>query len=77
MNLDEEKEYIINQKIIKQEEEDKEILKKIIECFNPSSDNIILNTSFDENSIKKDENNFEYTLLNGPNIKYNNNFDIY
>ena len=76
-NLDEENKYIINHKKIKQEEEDKEILQKIMECFKPSSDNIILNTSFEENSIKKDENNFEYRLFNESNIKYNNNYDIY
>ena len=77
LNLNEENKYIINHKINKQEEEDKEILQKIIECFKPSSDNIILNTSFEENSIKKDENNFEYPLLNESIIKYNNNYDIY
>ena len=77
LNLNEDNKYIINHKINKQEEEDKEILQKIIECFKPSSDNIILNTSFEENSIKKDENNFEYPLLNESIIKYNNNYDIY
>ena len=76
-NLCEEDKCIINNKLNKQEEEDKKILQKIIECFNPSSDNIILNTSFDESSIKKDENSIEYTLLNGSNIKYINNYNIY
>ena len=63
-NLNEEDKYIINNKLSKQDEEDKEILQKIIECFNPSSDNITLNTSFEESSFKKDENNIEYKLLN-------------
>ena len=63
-NLNEEDKNIINNKLSKQEEEDKEILQKIIECFNPSSDNITLNTSFEESSFKKDENNIEYKLLN-------------
>jgi SHAQKYF class myb-like DNA-binding protein len=66
-NLNEEDKYIINNKLSKQEEEDKEILQKIIECFNPSSDNITLNTSFEESSFKKDENNIEYKLLNESN----------
>ena len=66
-NLNEEDKYIINNKLLKQEEEDKEILQKIIECFNPSSDNITLNTSFEESSFKKDENNIEYKLLNESN----------
>ena len=66
-NLNEEDKYIINNKLSKQDEEDKEILQKIIECFNPSSDNITLNTSFEESSFKKDENNIEYKLLNESN----------
>ena len=77
LNLYDEDQYIINYKLIKQEEEDKEILQKIIECFKPTTDNIILNTSFDENSIKKDDNYIENTLLNESTIKYTNNYNIF
>ena len=55
-NLNEEDKYKIKHKIINQEEEDKEMLQKFIECFSPSEKNV-LNTSFDEMSFKEQENN--------------------
>ena len=48
----------IKTKIIKNEEEEEVILQKLIECFNPPSGEIILNTSFDEISYK--DNDFQY-----------------
>ena len=63
-NLNEEDKYKIKHKIINQEEEDKEILKKVIECFSPSSEKNILSTSFDEISFKEQENNnIDYQFL--------------
>ena len=56
-NLNEEDKYKIKHKIINQEEEDKEMLQKFIECFSPSSEKNVLNTSFDEMSFKEQENN--------------------
>ena len=48
----------IKTKIIKNEEDEEVILQKLIECFNPPSGEIILNTSFDEKSYK--DNDFQY-----------------
>ena len=48
----------IKTKIIKNEEDEEVILQKLIECFNPPSGEIILNTSFEEISYK--DNNFQY-----------------
>ena len=61
--FNEEDGYNIRYRKEKQEEEEKEILQKIIECFNSSSDNINLNTSFEENSFDKDKNNIEFKFL--------------
>ena len=74
--LNEEDEYNIRHKIVKQEEEEKEILQKIIECFNSSSDNISLNASFEENSYNEDENYVGYKFLNDSNINDKNIFGI-
>ena len=64
LNLNEEDRYKIKHKIINQEEEDKEMLQKFIECFSPSSENNILNKSFDELSFKEQENNnIDYQFL--------------
>ena len=76
-NLNEEDKYKIKHKFINQEEEDKEMLQKFIECFSPSSENKALNTSFDEKSFKENDNNIGYKLFNEPENKYNNNYDIY
>ena len=76
-NLNEEDKYKIKHKFINQEEEDKEMLQKFIECFSPSSENKTLNTSFDEKSFKENDNNIGYKLFNEPENKYNNNYDIY
>ena len=62
---------IINNKKIKEEEDEKEF-QKFIEVFNCSSGDITLNSSFEENSQKGEENNFGYTLSNDRQIKYNN-----
>ena len=73
-NLDDEKEnYNIRHKIISQEEEDKEILQKFIECFNSPSGEITLNSSFDESSNKEEENDGAFFLNEIP-IKYNSTF---
>jgi SHAQKYF class myb-like DNA-binding protein len=48
----------IKTKIIKNEEDEEVILQKLIECFNPPSGEIILNTSFEEISYK--DNDFQY-----------------
>ena len=74
-NLNEEDRYKIRHKIVKQEEEEKEMLQKIIECFNSSSDNITLNTSFEENSNNEDENDVGFKFINDSKIKYNNNYN--
>ena len=62
---------IINNKKIKEVEDEKEF-QKFIEVFNCSSGDITLNSSFEENSQKGEENNFGYTLSNDIQIKYNN-----
>ena len=73
-NLDDEEEsYNIKHKIITQEEEEKEILQKFIECFNSPSGEITLNSSFDESSNKEEENDGAFFLNEIP-IKYNSTF---
>lgn len=47
----------IKNKIFKNEEDDDVILQKLIECFNPPSGEIILNTSFEE--ITHKDNDFQ------------------
>ena len=59
------------------EEEEKEILQKFIECFNPTSNNIALNTSFEENSYKEDDNNGVYQYLCDSKVKFNHKYDIF
>ena len=57
----------------REEEEEEKDLQKFIECFNCSSGNITLNSSFEEMSQKyEDNNNFGYNLVNDINKKYNN-----
>ena len=57
------------------EEEEEKDLQKFIECFNCSSGNITLNSSFEEMSQKyEDNNNFGYNLVNDINKKYNKMF---
>ena len=76
LNLDKEEEnYNTKYKMIKKEEEEKE-LQKFIECFNSSSGEITLNSSFEENSYNKDdEEKIGYSnFLNKENIKYNKYF---
>ena len=73
-NLDDEEEsYNIKHKIITQEEEEKEILQKFIECFNSPSGEITLNSSFDEISNKDEEKDIIFSLNEIP-IKYINYF---
>ena len=73
-NLDDEEEsYNIKHKIITQEEEEKEILQKFIECFNSPSGEITLNSSFDEISNKDEEKDIIFSLNEIP-IKYSNAF---
>ena len=73
-NLNEEEKYKIKHKIFKKDEEEKEMLKKFIECFNCSSDNITLNTSFEENS-KDEENDLGYEGIKETQINYNNKYN--
>ena len=59
LNEEDRYKYINNKtKIIKNEEDEEVILQKLIECFNPPSGEIILNTSFEEISHK--DNDFQY-----------------
>jgi SHAQKYF class myb-like DNA-binding protein len=73
-NLNEEEKYKIKQKIFKEDEEEKEMLKKFIECFNYSSDNITLNTSFEDNP-KEEENDLGYECIKETQINYNNKYN--
>ena len=70
--LFEDKEYIykynIKKAIIRKEEDEEEILKKYIECFNSPSGEITLNTSFEEESSKENENDIGYKIFNDPSI---------
>ena len=76
LNLNEEEKYRIKQKIFKKDEEEKEMLKKFIECFNCSSDNITLNTSFEDNSKEEEEeNDLGYECLKETQINYNNKYN--
>jgi SHAQKYF class myb-like DNA-binding protein len=59
------------------EEKEKEMLQKFIECFNPTSNNITLNSSFEENSYKEDDNNGGYQFLYDSKTKFNNKYDIF
>ena len=65
---------IKNKSIIKNEEDEEQILKKLIECFNSPSGEITLNTSFEESSNDKD-NDIGYKLLNESSINYNNSLN--
>lgn len=62
-----------NQLIITQEEEDKEILQKYIECFNSPSWEVSLNSSFEEQQ-KKDDANENSDYFNQIQNKYNNSY---
>ena len=62
--------------MIKEEEEEKEMLQKFIECFNSSSSEITLNSSFEENSRKDCANDAEYNFLIESPIKYRNTSDF-
>ena len=68
LNLNEEEDNdSIKLKMIKEEEEKE--LQKFIECFNSSSSEITLNSSFEEIS-NKDEEDFDYNYLNQEGIKF-------
>ena len=54
----------IKTKIIKNEEDEEVILQKLIECFNNSYGENTQNSSFEENSIKEDENDNRFNFLN-------------
>ena len=74
INLDSEEENDNkNQLIITQEEEDKKILQKYIECFNSPSWEVSLNSSFEEQQ-KKDEANENSDFFNQIQNKYNNSY---
>ena len=60
--------YNIKKAIIRKEEDEEEILKKYIECFNSSSGEITLNTSFEEESSKENENDIGLKIFNNPSI---------
>ena len=77
LNIDfEEDNYNIKNKMIKEEEKEKEMLQKFIECFNSSSSEITLNSSFEENSRKDCANDAEYNFLIESPIKYRNTSDF-
>ena len=52
--------YDNKKRIIIKEEDEEEILKKFIDCFNQKSEEIVLNTSFEEESSKENEKQYEY-----------------
>ena len=74
ININEEENYTIRNRKIKEEEEERE-LQKYIECFNSSSGEITLNSSFEENSNKCEEG-FRYDFLNENDIKINKSIFI-
>jgi SHAQKYF class myb-like DNA-binding protein len=57
-----------NKIIIKNEEDEEQILKKFIECFNSDSGEITLNTSFEESSNIEENNDIGCGLLNESSI---------
>ena len=75
--LDEEKEdgykYNIKNKIIRKEEDEEEMLKKFIECFNSPSGEVTLNTSFEDDSSEEEKG---FKFLNDTSIKYSNSLNI-
>ena len=74
LNLEEEEaNYNIKNKMIKEEEDEKE-LQKFIECFNSSKGEITLNSSFEENSKKDDEEEDKFNNINKLNYKLNRFF---
>ena len=62
-------------KSIKNDEDEEQMLKKFIECFNSPSGEITLNTSFEESSNVED-NDIGYKLLNESSINFNNCLNI-
>ena len=60
--------YNIKKAIIRKEEDEEEILKKYIECFNSPSGEITLNTSFEEESSKENEIDIGHKIFNDPSI---------
>jgi SHAQKYF class myb-like DNA-binding protein len=72
--------YNIKNKTIVKEEDEEQILKKYIECFNSPSGNITLNTSFEEESFKEKENDNDindicYKFIDDREINYSNILD--
>lgn len=57
-----------NKRNLKNEEDEEQILKKFIECFNSDSGEITLNTSFEESSNIEENNDIGYKLLNESSI---------
>ena len=60
--------YNIKKAIIRKEEDEEEILKKYIECFNSPSGEITLNISFEEESSIENENDIGLKIFNDPSI---------
>ena len=71
---EEENNYKYNMKntIIRKEEDEEEILKKFIECFNSPSGEITLNTSFEEESSEEGKG---FKLINDASNNYSNSYD--
>ena len=70
LNIDEEKDNDnIENRLIKEEEDERE-LQKFIEWFNSPPSEITLNSSFEETSNKEEED-IEYNYLNKEEMKYN------
>ena len=67
--------YNIKKAIIRKEEDEEKILKKHIECFSSPSGEITLNTSFEEEFSKENENDIGLKIFNDPSIWYNNSLD--
>ena len=71
---EEENNYKYNMKntIIRKEEDEEEILKKFIECFNSPSGEITLNTSFEEESSEEGKG---FKLISDASNNYSNSYD--
>jgi len=64
-----------NRIIVKEEEDEEEILKKFIECFSPASTEMTLNSSFEEQINEESDYNMKYNFLTDSSINYNNSLD--
>ena len=64
-----------NRVIVKEEEDEEEILKKFIECFNPPSNEMTLNTSFEEQLNEEGDYKMVYKFMDDSSINYTNRIE--